>query len=801
MTVTFKRLSTRARKARLARRLTKSVLLTYKTIVVVLTVVGLVMTLLGTKSGAVLLAIAVMILMFLLWYYGELEKLPAKLPDGAVDELVLDQTLERELLARLPSNPSAADVWKAIKSHWQQHFFQARYGLEPMLFEHQLPEATIDTDSLWAEALSLSQKYSLGSITVGATTLALLFQTPGYEKILNDLHLERSELEQGLAWLKHLEDTMDKAKNRESYGGLGRDWAAGYTPLLNQIAHNISSDIQHGGLWVRETASHEAVINQMMNVLANGRSSSVALVGEVGTGKTTAVYALAKKLLTDNVPSLRYHQVFSLDASVLIANASHFPSLEQLLLGVFNEAAKAGNIILFLDEAQLFMRAGTGSLDLTNVLGQVLQSGKVHLICTLTPKEWQLLAANNASLAGMLNYQAMPQPSPEDSLQIMQDQLIPIEHKHGVIFMYQAIKEAYRLAEKYLHDMAFPGRGIRVLEESAVFAGKGLITPEIVGTSLEAKLGVKIVQAGAVEKKQLLNLEDELHKRLINQSRAVDVVSNALRRARSGVSNPNRPVGTFLFLGPTGVGKTELAKALADVYFGGRDQIIRVNLNEFSQSTDVSRLLEATTVDTSNSFLGQIRRQPYSVVLMDEIEKAHREVLNVLLQLLDEGVIRDTNGREASFKDSIVIATSNAGADTIRQQIEAGHNLEEFEEEFVNQLISAQLFTPEFLNRFDEIVLFRPLKPEELQQVVQLMIAEVNQTLERQKIHVSLSTAALEWLVRKGDDPRLGARPMRRMVQRSVENIVAKKILRGEAGPGSEIALDVPDLENASNHN
>jgi ATP-dependent Clp protease ATP-binding subunit ClpC len=797
MNVTYNRSSLRARKARLARRFTAKIVLLCKVVVVLLAITGLVLIITGNRAGAVLLAAGVSVLLLLIWHHGELKQLPATLPKEDTDELVLDLALDRELLAVLPANATAQDIWQAVKDHWQRHFFRVRFGLDNFCYLPQLEQTQISPDEVWVESLQLARRHGLPTITPGTVALALFLRTPTSQAVLNALHLEQADLEHGLSWLKHLEDTIDKAKHKEHYGGVGRDWAAGYTPLLNEIAHNISLDIQQGGLWTRETESHESVITQMVNTLANSRSSSVALVGPLGVGKTTAVYALAKKLLTENVPSLRYHQVFSLNAATIIANAGNYRSLEQLMLSVFGEAARAGNIILFLDEAQLFMRAGTGSVDLTNLLLQVLQSGRVHLICAMTPEEWQLLSASNANLAGQMNYQIMPPPTPTDTIRIMQDQLLGIEHKHGVVFMYQAIQEAHRLAEKYIHDMEFPGRGVRILEEAAVFAGSGLVTAGIVGKSMEAKLGVKVVQATGAERQQLLNLEDELHKRLINQTRAVSVVADALRRARSGVSNPDRPVGTFLFLGPTGVGKTELAKALADVYFNGRDLIIRVNLNEYSRPDDVTRLLAVSTVEGGgSSLLAQIRRQPYSVVLMDEIEKAHPDVLNVLLQLLDEGVIQDSTGKEVSFKDAIVIATSNAGADIIRQQIEAGHDLEEFEESFVNQLIDNKLFQPEFLNRFDEIVLFRPLKPEELQQVVALMIEEVNQTLQRQKVKVTLSEAALAWLVERGNDPRLGARPMRRMVQRSVENVVAKKILSGEAGPGSEINLDIPDLES-----
>jgi ATP-dependent Clp protease ATP-binding subunit ClpC len=287
---------------------------------------------------------------------------------------------------------------------------------------------------------------------------------------------------------------------------------------------------------------------------------------------------------------------------------------------------------------------------------------------------------------------------------------------------------------------------------------------------------------------------------MINQSRAVTVVSDALRRARAGVRNAQRPIGTFLFLGPTGVGKTELAKSVAAVFFGGEDHMVRVDLNEYSSEGDVTRLI-ADAAQDAHSLTAQIAHNPFSVVLLDEIEKAHPNVLNTLLQLLDEGILRDINNREVSFRDAVIVATSNAGADRIRAHIEAGQQLENFEQQFTNELISANIFRPEFLNRFDEIVLFRPLTPDELVKVIDLMLKGVNKNLETQKVSVSVDEDAKRLLVQSGYDPRLGARPMRRVVQRVVENIVANQMLSQQATPGSKIHITAQDVQTMLQRN
>jgi ATP-dependent Clp protease ATP-binding subunit ClpC len=340
-----------------------------------------------------------------------------------------------------------------------------------------------------------------------------------------------------------------------------------------------------------------------------------------------------------------------------------------------------------------------------------------------------------------------------------------------------------------------PGRALKLFEAAADYAENGLVTHRSVEEAIERTQGIKVSNAeSSSERETLLNLENLIHERMINQSRAVQVVSDALRRARAGVRNAERPIGTFLFLGPTGVGKTELAKSVAAVFFGGEDHLVRVDLNEYSGPNDVTRLI-ADAAQDQHSLTAQIARNPFSVVLLDEIEKAHPNVLNTLLQMLDEGILRDINNRQVSFRDAVVVATSNAGAERIREHIEKGEQLEQFEEQFTNELISAGVFRPEFLNRFDEIVLFRPLTPDELGQIIDIILRSVNKNLAVQKVSVLVDEDAKRLLVNAGYDPRLGARPMRRVVQRVVENIVANRMLAGQVPAGSQIHVTAQDVQ------
>jgi ATP-dependent Clp protease ATP-binding subunit ClpC len=536
----------------------------------------------------------------------------------------------------------------------------------------------------------------------------------------------------------------------------------------------------------------------VVHLLAQGGRHNVSLVGALGSGKTTVVHDLAERLLDAeaNVPrELKFSQVIALDPSALISQARGRGELEGLVQQLFYEALQAKNIILFLDDAQLFFEDGNGSVNLSNVLLPVLEGGALRVILAMDEQRWLRISQSNPQLGQALN-RIMVQPTSEhETVLIMENQLPLYEYQQKVTFTFQALEAAYRLSSRYLSEQVMPGRALKLLESAANYGIGGFVTEQSVEQAIEQTQGVKVGTANTDSERQtLLNLEQLIHQRMINQTRAVTVVSDALRRARTGVRNQSRPIGTFLFLGPTGVGKTELAKSVAAVFFGGEDHLVRLDLNEYSGEGDVARLIAEASQD-QHSLTAQIARNPFSVVLLDEIEKAHPNVLNVLLQLLDEGILRDVSNREVSFRDAVIIATSNAGADQIRAHIEAGQQLEQFEEQFTNELINSGIFRPEFLNRFDEIVLFRPLKPEELLQVIDLILAGINKNMASQKISVLVDQDAKQALVAAGYDPRLGARPMRRVVQRAVENIVANRMLAGQANAGTQIHITLQDVQ------
>jgi len=777
--------SIRARKARAGKKLGKA---SYQSLFVLSTAgllagFGLVAT--GSHIGWSLVGCGLLVAMPALWIKHDLLVVA---PTGAS----LNQRIDRDILTALaPNQPvTPQSVWVAVSQHWQGIFILNHLLITPDFVKDQLTVDEAGMAAVWQRALILADAQQSKTIQPGHVAAALMLTSPNVTASLTKLKHQPADIENIANWLGR--ELAAMAGSKPKFGGIGRDWANGYTPRLNRFGHNISLDIERHRVQFGSLTQSQGVTS--IKAAFSQGASAVALIGNEGIGKTSHAYALAENLLAESSDrNLEHRQLITLSPSHIISAAERPGDLEYIVTALMNEAAHAGNIILFLDDAQLFFQDGPGTMNATQILLPVLQSRSVQFILAMTPNDYQQLKARNQSFASLLTPVVLQEPPEAEVLESLTRAATNFEIRQKVMDAYEALQEAYRLSGRYEQDLAYPGKAIQLLEQSIAHGFNGVINAASVQAAIEQTKGVKAGSAAPAEADQLLNLEDQIHQRMINQSRAVSVVANALRRARAGVSNPSRPIGSFLFLGPTGVGKTELARSIAATYFGHEDSMVRLDMSEYQQDSDVARLLSGGEHETT-SLLLQIRQQPFSVVLLDEIEKAHPNILNLLLQLLDEGQLTDDRGRKASFKDAIVIATSNAGADTIREHIDHGEALENFEKQFIDQLIDGKQFKPELLNRFDEIVLFRPLKPEELAQVVRLMLVSINQTLANQQIVVELTDEAISKIVEVGNDPRLGARPMRRAMQRAVEDVVAQKILKQEARPGDRITLDAGDL-------
>lgn len=789
--------SLRVKKARRARSFSVGVTKALLFISVILLISGVLVFYSPARPLTLMSGIGILGIMFSLWVRWDLSKTPAIYnTDSAV--IALDEVVTSDIVYLISDKQSPKQLLSAIFNNWQSQFILSRYQIPYTLLLQSLADDSAKSVALWNMAFKIAGEVPIREISAGVLVVAMMMENPMMQDWLRKNGMDEKDIFGGLIWEESLWQRVLKPIDRSAYGGIGRDWTSGFTPFLDHFGQNISLSIAENNLdYSGIRRGH--VIDNMLTNLAKSSRNNLAMVGEVGVGKTALVYAMAEKLIEgeDVAPELRYKQVVQIDPAAVSAAAGQNMSLEAIFQQIIANAVKAGNIILYLDEAQLFFGSGTGQVDLSSILLPALQSSGLTVVASFNLEEWQKLSSSSSTLANLFNKIEVEPADRNQTIGILQDISIQLESKSQSIVTFKAIQAAYDLSDRYLRSKAMPARAIDLLSDSMNYPVTGLITEDSVAQATEIITNAKVSKASDEEKAQLLNLEELIHERMINQSRAVKVVSDALRRSRAGVRNTNRPVGSFLFLGPTGVGKTELSKSLAAVYFGSEASMNRLDMTEYQNRSDIKRLLESASKDNVGStFLQKINQNPFSVVLLDEIEKAHPDILNLLLQMLDEGVLTDSAGHKVSFKEAIIICTSNAGADEIRAQITAGKKLEDFEEQFTNDLIDRNIFKPELINRFDEVVLFRPLTKEELLQVANIIISQVNDELEDRKVKIELTDQALSKLVDLGYDPRLGARPMRRVISRLVENLIAKRLLSGELEPGATVTLDVNDLED-----
>lgn len=742
----------------------------------------------GNSWGWLFVGIASAVITFMIWVTQDL------LHPAVGSGKNITDILSRDVLVLLNRKPTSRKLAEIACKTQSGSFLAMRYAITPTLLDICAAAIPEDTEPVFVKAREIQEKTNSEQISGAIISVAIIECNPSGEEILKRLKLTLDDLYGGIIWFNYLHGLVKNMHRARHTGGVGRDLMFGYTPTLQETATNISR-YREGAIKEQvHLARHDEIVDQMVNIFSNTGRQNVAIIGPEGSGRATIVTAFADKLLdADSKISnkLKFRQIFKLDAASLVGMSNDRNKIENLVRNVLAEGFMAKNVIIWLENAQLFFEEGVGSVDIANILLPILEAGRLRIILTMDEQRYLEISAKNSALANALNKIMVTEATEEETMLIMQDHVPELEYDHNVIYTIWALKEAYRLSGRYVHDLVMPGRALNLLEAAANQAdGNHFVSEESVQEAVEKTYGVKMQSTQTDEdKERLLHMEDLIHSRMVDQVGAVKAVSDALRRAAAGVRNEHRPIGTFLFMGPTGVGKTELAKALSDVYFNGEGAIIRIDLNEFVSPDDVQRLIADGATDEM-SLTAQAMKHPFSVVLLDEIEKAHPQVLTTLLQMLDEGILRDVRNREVSFRDAIVICTSNAGAEKIRDYIDQGMDLDSVKEELTNELIHTGEFKPEFLNRFDEVCIFKPLSKEDLRSIVDLILKGVNKTLENKKISVVLDDEAKDLLVEHGYDPKLGARPMRRVVQQTVENIVAKAVLGGELNDGDSVMID-----------
>ena len=570
--------------------------------------------------------------------------------------------------------------------------------------------------------------------------------------------------------------------------------------ILKKYSTNLTEMAKRGEL--DPVIGREEEIRRMEQILSRRRKNNPVLIGEPGVGKTAVVDGLAQRIASGDVPdSLKGKEIIALDIAAMVAGSKFRGEFEDRLKAVIKEIeAAAGKMIVFIDEVHTIVGAGAaeGAIDASNMLKEPLSRGKFQLIGATTLNEYREHIEKDSALERRFQRVYVGEPSIDETMEILHGLRGKLEEHHGVKITDEAIEAAAKLSERYISDRFLPDKAIDLVDEAAsrirVEESGEEVTEEQIAGIVSQWTGIPAERMLTEERTRLSKMEDLLHERIIDQEEGVHAIAEAVRHSRAGLSDPRRPIGTFLFLGPTGVGKTELAKSLAAFLFGSDNALLRIDMSEYMERHTTARLIGSPPGYVGYEEGGQlteaVRRRPYQVVLFDEVEKAHPQVMNLLLQLLDEGRLTDGHGRTVDFRHTIIIMTSNVGSE---------YFTEELSEKDVREKIEKELrgtFRPEFLNRIDETIIFHPLSEDAIAKIVELKVDLLNKRLAEQGISLTLTDEAKKILAKKGYDRNYGARPLERALKRLLENQLAMKIVSGEVKEGDHVTVDAAAMSD-----
>lgn len=616
-----------------------------------------------------------------------------------------------------------------------------------------------------------------------------------------DFNIDEQKIDNVIAWIninKQLVQRYKRFRSRSFFkpkSGINRAYTATATPILNAFSQDLTMMAKAGYLPL--SVAREKEINEIIT-LVESDFSSVVLVGPPGVGKSNIVEGLANMMMAEEVPELfQDKRLVSISVSSLIAGATGTGKLEERFLAILHEAASSGNIILYIDNIHHLVGVsseGNEGVDLSEVLSGEIRRRNL-LVITSTNNQEYVEYLEGTELGQVLKKVTVNEPDKNQTIKIMEAHVGGVEAKHDVYFTYDALEKIYDLADRYLTDRFLPSKAIDLMDEAAIMLAKSkrqdrLVRAEDIASLVSHKTNIPLTQVTAQETSKLLNLEEEIHERIVGQDEAVKHVASALKRARSELRDQKRPIVNLLFLGPTGVGKTELAKTVAEKYFGDEENMIRLDMSEYQDQASLPRLIGSSQTGKPGLLTEAVRHKPFALLLLDEIEKAHPDILNIFLQVMEDGRLTDALGRTVDFTNLIIVATSNAGTSFIQDQVKAGKSVDDFTDQLVKEEIR-DVFRPEFINRFDGVIVFRPLTPEEIFKIAGLMLSKVRKRLELKGIFFEVSEAAQRELAEAGFDPVFGARPLRRIIQERVDNSLANFLLTGKINRRDTIIYDV----------
>ena len=679
-------------------------------------------------------------------------------------------------------------------------------------------------------------------------------------QIIKNLNLSLSKIRQSISKKLGVSLNPNKKSSRGRTTPPTQSTSKSKTPTLDSLARDLTKAAREERL--DPIVGREKEVRRLTQILSRRTKNNPVLVGEPGVGKTAIAEGFAQKIIAGEVPgNLMNKRLMALDMGSLVAGTKYRGEFEERMKKVIEEIYEDGEVILFVDELHTLIGAGgaEGAIDASNILKPALARGELQTIGATTSDEYQKYIEKDAALERRFSSILVNSPTNEETIAILEGLKDRYEDHHHVTISDEAIAAAVNLSARYIQDRELPDKAIDLMDESASkvrldltdgpspykaemdklnklilekeqaisnqnfevaakirqdeikqtirikdlkdskeLEDRPVVDSDDIADVLGQWTGIPVNKLQETESKRLMNLEQELHKRVIGQEEAVSAVARAVRRARSGIKDPNRPIGSFMFLGPTGVGKTELAKSLAEVMFGSEEDLIRIDMSEYMEKFTTSRLVGSPPgyvgYDEGGQLTEKIRKKPYSVVLLDEIEKAHPDVFNVLLQVLDDGQLTDGKGRRVDFKNTIIIMSSNLGATALRDEKEVGFGAGERKldhgsmESKIREEMKKHL-RPEFLNRIDEAIVFHALGAEELREIVKLLTDDLINQLAEQGIDLRITNAALDIIADAGYDPEYGARPLRRAIQTKVEDMLSDEIISGAVKAGDSITI------------
>jgi len=575
---------------------------------------------------------------------------------------------------------------------------------------------------------------------------------------------------------------------------MNRAWTSKPTPTLDSFSVDFTDMAAAGeaGFLI----GHKQEYERLVDILSRSMKPNALLIGEPGSGKEAIILALAHYIIKDDVPEALFDKrLISLQLGNLISGAST-AEISNRLNKVIEEIIFSGNIILYIPDIHNLVKTSGDTINAADILMPVINNDSFPIIGATYPREFKQFIEPLSDFSGAFENIRIEEISEDDTVKILTYDSLILEKQHKITISFNAIKTSVELSHKYFRQKLLPSSAQDLLRESlssAISRKDGLLQADDVIAVVERKINIPIQRAGKKETEKLLNLENIIHQSLIDQEQAVLNVSRALREYRSGLSRKGGPIASFLFVGPTGVGKTELSKILAKIQFGSENLMVRFDMSEYQTKESIMRFIGTPDGKISGSLTDAIMQKPFSLVLLDEFEKAYPDILNLFLQVFDDGRLTDSLGRTVDFSNTIIIATSNAHSNFIKDRIEAGDKIEKISEELKKKL--TEYFKPELLNRFSQIMVFKNLSQEDIAAVAKLQLKSLAKDLEEQGIGFSCDEEAVGKIAELGYDPVFGARPLRGVISEKIRSVLAEKILRGEIVKGDSVKIGVKNKE------